>query len=100
MADFIIRADHHVKEGMLDDWLALARFDAREAVKEPGCKRFDVLVERGSTTHGMLIEVYDSEADWHEHMKQPYVKAFMEGAADMLADKARVEFDMLYEGGT
>ena len=100
MADFIIRADHYIKEGMLDDWLALARVDAREAVKEPGCKRFDVLIERGSTTHAMLVEVYNSEADWHAHMEQPYVKAFMEGAADMLADKVRVEFDMLYEGGT
>ena len=48
----------------------------------------------------MFVEVYDSEADWHEHMKQPYVKAFMEGAADMLTDKARVEFDLTYEGGT
>ena len=100
MADFVIRADHYIKEGMLDGWLALVRVDAREAVKEPGCKRFDVLVERGSTTHGMLIEVYDSEADWHEHMKQPCVKAFMEGAVDMLTDKARIECDMLYEGGT
>jgi quinol monooxygenase YgiN len=95
MADFVIRADHYVKEGMLDDWLALARVDAREVVKELGCKRFDVLVERGSTTHGMLVEVYDSEADWHEHMKRLYVKAFMEGAGDMLTDKARVECDML-----
>ena len=47
MADFVIRADHYIKEGMLDDWLALARVDAREAVKEPGCRRFDVFVERG-----------------------------------------------------
>ena len=69
-------------------------------MKEPGCKRFDVFVERGSTTHGMFVEVYDSEADWHEHMKQPYVQALMEGAADLLTDKARVEFDLTYEGGT
>lgn len=100
MADFIIRADHYIKEGMLEAWLELAKVDAREAVKEPGCKRFDVLIERGSTTHAMLFEVYDSEADWLEHMKQPYVKAFMDAAADMLTDKARVDFDMLYEGGT
>ena len=100
MADFVIRADHYIKEGMLDDWLAMARVDAREAVKEPGCKRFDFFVERGSTTHAMLVEVYDSEANWHEHMKQHYVKTFMEGAADMLTDKGRVEFDMAYEGGT
>ena len=100
MADFVIRADHYIKDGMLDDWLALVPVDAREAVKEPGCKRFDVFVERGSTSHGMLIEVHDSEADWHEHMKQPCVKVFMEGAVDMLTDKAGIEFDMLYEGGT
>jgi quinol monooxygenase YgiN len=100
MADFVIRADHYIKEGMLDDWVAMARVDAREAVKEPGCKRFDVFVERGSTTHAMFIEVYNSEADWHEHMKQHYVKTFMEGVGDMLSDKVRVEFDMVYEGGT
>jgi len=100
MADFIIRADHYIKDGMLEQWLDLARVDAREAVKEPGCKRFDILVERGSTTHAMLFEVYESEADWNEHMKQPYVKAFMDAAADMTADRSRSEFDMVYEGGT
>ena len=100
MADFIIRADHYIEDSMLDAWLALAKVDAREAVKEPGCKRFDVLVARGSTTHAMLFEVYDSEADWRAHMEQPYVKTFMDGAADMLTDKVRIDFDMVYEGGT
>lgn len=98
--DFVVRADHHLKEGTFDRWLELARADAREAVKEPGCRSFDILRASGSETHAMLWEVYDSEASWRWHMEQPYVKAFMKEAADLLADKVRLTFDMVSVGGS
>ena len=41
--------------------------NASESIKEPGCRRFDVLYLDSDPYHVFLVEVYDNEAAFKAH---------------------------------
>ena len=76
---------------------AVARFHAlmlenarRSLADEPGCRRFDVLVDAESPNRIVLYEIYESPAAFDQHMATAHYKTFA-AAVDDLLEGRRVE---------
>ncbi len=66
--------------------------NAAAARAEPGCLRFEVLVEPGDPDSLMLYEVYKSEAAFQEHQGTQPFKTYLAEAVPMLAARERTFF--------
>jgi quinol monooxygenase YgiN len=76
---FVIVAEFEVRPEGLERFLELAKADASQSVaKEPGCRQFDVTVDRAGN-RVLLYEVYDDEAAFEAHLKTPHLEAFRAG---------------------
>lgn len=61
--------------------------NASNAVKEPGCREFNVLVLNNRPNHVFLFEVYDNAAALDSHRNTDHFKKFMATTASMVADR-------------
>lgn len=61
----------------------------RENVRanEPACQRFEISVEEDNQNLVRLYEVYDDQAAVEHHMQTPYMIAYREETAPMIADR-------------
>ena len=83
---FVIIAEFEVKADRLEEFLKLARTDAsRSVANEPGCRQFDVTVDRERPNRVVLYEVYDDEAAFDAHVETPHLKAFRAGIEGLIA---------------
>ena len=65
---FVIIAEFEVKPDKLEQFLELARTDASHSVeREPGCRQFDVTLDREQPNRVLLYEIYDDEAAFDAH---------------------------------
>jgi quinol monooxygenase YgiN len=73
---FVVVAEFEVRPEGLERFLELAEVDASQSVaKEPGCRQFDVTVDREG--HRVLLyEVYDDPAAFDAHLQTPHLEAF------------------------
>ena len=63
MARFVITVDFHLHAGTLEPFLILIKENAHKSLtEEPGCDRFDVLIEKGAPDHIVLYEIYKDRA--------------------------------------
>ena len=97
MPRFVIRAEHFVKEGLMEVWLELAFANSRESLKERGVQRFDVSVSQEDPNRALLYEIYDSREEWLAHCETPHFKAFVAGVEDLIVRRERGYFDLLTE---
>jgi quinol monooxygenase YgiN len=85
---FVIVAEFEVKPEGLERFLELARADASESVaREPGCRQFDVTVERGAANRVLLYEVYDDEAAFDAHLQMPHLATFRDGIEPLVLSR-------------
>ena len=56
--------EYDIVPGQVDHYLAAAKENAAAAVKEPGCRAFDILVSQKDPNHVLLVEAYDNAAAW------------------------------------
>ena len=71
-----------------DAYLARAlqhRDNVRE--NEPACQRFDISVEEENPNLVRLYEVYNDEAAVQHHMQTPYMNAYRDETAPMIANR-------------
>lgn len=71
-----------------DAYLARAlqhRDNVRE--NEPACQRFEISIEEENANLVRLYEVYDDEAAVEHHMQTPYMIAYREETAPMIANR-------------
>ena len=61
--------------------------NAANAVKEPGCREFNVLVMPNRPYHVFLFEVYDNEAALAAHRNTDHFKKYAATTANMVADR-------------
>lgn len=54
---------------------------------EPACQRFEISVEEENPNVVRLYEVYDDQAAVEHHMQTPYMIAYREETAPMIADR-------------
>jgi quinol monooxygenase YgiN len=58
------------------------------AVKEPGCREFNITVLASNPNHVFLYEVYDNEAALDAHRKTEHYKKYQATTAGMVADRS------------
>ena len=90
---FVVIAEFTLKPGCLDDFLALARQDARDSVAyEPGCQQFDAVQPEGATDTIVLYEVYDDRAAFDAHLGSAHYFPFRDGVPALIAGEPKVRF--------
>jgi len=61
--------------------------NAANSVKEPGCRRFDIVVLASNPNHFFLYEVYDNEAAYQAHRTTDHFKKYAATTANMVAQR-------------
>jgi quinol monooxygenase YgiN len=85
---FVIIAEFEVKPDKLEQFLELARTDASHSVeREPGCRQFDVTLDREQPNRVVLYEIYDDEAAFDVHLKTPHLAAFRAGIESLIVSR-------------
>ena len=57
------------------------------AVKEPGCREFNITVLANNPNHVFLYEVYDNEAALNSHRNSEHFKKFQATTANMVSGR-------------
>src|SRR5215471_5960014 len=73
--------------GEMDKWLAAIKENGAEAVKEPGCHEFNIVVSAKDPNHVLLFEVYDDAAALDAHRATDHFKKYMATSANMVAKR-------------
>ncbi len=94
MERFLITVDFYLLPGALDPFIALIKENARKSLaEEPGCQRFDVLVQRGVPDHILLYEIYKNRAAFEDHLKSRHFVEFNVASAPYVKDKKVIEYE-------
>ena len=100
MDRFLITVDFDLLPGALDPFIALIKENARKSLaEEPGCHRFDVLVQRGVPDHILLYEIYKNRAAFEVHLKSRHFAEFNSASAPYVNDKKVMEYEYVNDEG-
>ena len=88
MSAIVLHVELTLHPDRRDDYLARAR-QHRDNVREnePACQRFEISVEEDNPDLVRLYEVYDDDAAVEHHMQTPYMIAYREETAPMIANR-------------
>ena len=90
---FVVIAEFAIRPGCLDDFLALARQDARDSVaNEPGCRQFDAVQPQDAPDQVVLYEVYDDRAAFETHLQSAHYFPFRDGVPALITGEPKVRF--------
>jgi quinol monooxygenase YgiN len=85
---FVIIAEFEVRPDKLEQFLELARTDASQSVaNEPGCRQFDVTLDREEPNRVVLYEVYEDSAAFDAHLEMPHLAAFRAGIEGLIVSR-------------
>jgi autoinducer 2-degrading protein len=70
-----------------DKFLAAVTENGMATVKEPGCRRFDILSLASDPNHFLLYEVYENEAALQAHRASDHFKKYAAATASMVAKR-------------
>ena len=99
MGGFVIIVDFRLKAGRLADFRRVVDENARaSAQREPGCRRFDVLVPSGEADRVVLYEIYDDRAAFEAHMASAHFAKFQAESTEMVSAKSVYDYDLVCEG--
>jgi len=88
MTPYIITVAFHLRLGCLPAFLPLIRENARRSLtEEPGCRRFDVLLEHDGGNVVFLYEIYDDERSFVAHCQTPHFVDFDRASRDLYDKK-------------
>jgi quinol monooxygenase YgiN len=94
MARYVITVDFFLHTGTLEPFLKLIKDNARTSLAdEPGCDRFDVLIEKGVPDHIVLYEIYTDRAAFDFHLKSRHFAEFNAASQRYVKEKKIVEFE-------
>lgn len=87
MDGLVILVEFRLKPGMRQKFLAAVKPDAEASVaKEPGCRRFDVVLPEGEDDVVWLYEIYDDAAAFEAHLETPHLKEFRAAIEPLVED--------------
>jgi quinol monooxygenase YgiN len=90
---FVVIAEFTIKPGCLEQFLAIARQDARDSVaNEPGCQQFDAVQPEGRSDQVVLYEVYDDRAAFDAHLQSEHYFPFRDGVPALTVGEPTVRF--------
>jgi quinol monooxygenase YgiN len=84
---FVNAVDIDVVPAEREKYLAAITENGAAAVKEAGCRRFDILNLSSNTNHFLLYEVYDNEAAFQAHRATDHFKKYAATTANMVAKR-------------
>jgi autoinducer 2-degrading protein len=82
---FVNAVDLDIVPAEREKYLAAITENGMAAVKEPGCRRFDILSLASDPNHFLLYEVYDNEAAFQAHRATDHFKKYAATTASMVA---------------
>jgi autoinducer 2-degrading protein len=89
MKQFALWVQFDLKQGTKAAFLDAARRDAAGSVgNEPGCRRFDILVDPVNPNRVCFYEIYDDEAAFLAHREMPHFKEYFAATENMIASKS------------
>jgi len=98
MTGFVITVDFKLKAGTMTEFRRLIDRNAIDSCgKEPGCRRFDVLVPKGESDRVFLYEIYDDRRAFDAHLKTAHFDNFNRASAALVESKHVAEFDLVCE---
>jgi autoinducer 2-degrading protein len=84
---YINAVDLVVIPSEMPKFLEAVKENGANAVKEPGCREFNITVLANNPNHVFLYEVYDNEAALAAHRNTDHFKKFAATTANMIADR-------------
>jgi (4S)-4-hydroxy-5-phosphonooxypentane-2,3-dione isomerase len=84
---FVNAVDLDIVPAERDSYLAALKENGAASVKEPGCKRFDIINLNSDPNHVFLYEVYDNEAALKAHRETDHFKKYAATTAKMVAKR-------------
>ena len=84
---FVNAVDLDIVPAEREKFLAAITENGMASVKEPGCRRFDILNLASDPNHFFLYEIYDNEAALKAHRETPHFKKYAATAANMVAKR-------------
>ena len=79
--------DIDVKPGEIDNYLAALKANGAEAVKEPGCRVFNIHVRKDNPNHVFIYEVYENAAALEAHRQTPHFKKYAAATGSLVAKR-------------
>ncbi|MDE0533195.1 MAG: putative quinol monooxygenase [Albidovulum sp.] len=90
---FVVLAEFEVKDGKIEEFLALARDDSKHSVQdEPGCRQFDVLLSPDEPNVVAFYEVYDTREDFDAHLTTPHFDRFASRHLELIVAQRPARF--------
>jgi (4S)-4-hydroxy-5-phosphonooxypentane-2,3-dione isomerase len=84
---FVNAVDLDIVPAERDNFLAAIKENGAASVKEPGCKRFDIININSDPNHFFLYEVYDNEAALKTHRETDHFKKYQATTGKMVAKR-------------
>jgi len=84
---YINAVDLVIVPAEMPKFLEAIKENGANAVKEPGCRTFNISVQQSNPNHVFLYEVYDNAAALEAHRQTPHFKKFAATTKDMVADR-------------
>ena len=85
---YINAVDLVVIPSEMPKFLEAIKENGANAVKEPGCREFNITVLANNPNHVFLYEVYDNEAALAAHRNTDHFKKYSAATANMIADRS------------
>ena len=84
---YVNSVDLDIAPGQIDSFLAALRENGAEAVKEPGCREFNIHVQANDPNHVFIYEVYDNAAALEAHRATAHFKKYAAATGSMVAKR-------------
>ena len=85
---YINAVDLVIVPSEMPKFLEAIKENGANAVKEPGCREFNITVLASNPNHVFLYEVYDNEAALEAHRQTEHFKKYMATTKNMVADRS------------
>jgi (4S)-4-hydroxy-5-phosphonooxypentane-2,3-dione isomerase len=101
MTSFGLIVEFEVQSAYVGEFRKLIAVNARRSLAdEPGCHRFDVLVDPKDPTKFTLYEIYDDEAAFDAHRKTQHFEAFFAEATSMIVNQRATPLVLIASEGS
>src|SRR4029453_12185474 len=84
---FVLQVELSIKPENTQAFMGKVLENATAARTEPGCRRFDVLVDPNDSTKAMLYEIYDDAQAFEAHRQTPHFRKYLAEAVPLLASR-------------
>ena len=85
---YINAVELDIAPGEMAKFIELVKENGAAAVKEPGCREFNISVLASNPNHVFLYEVYENEAALNAHRATDHFKKYQAAVANMITGRS------------